>query len=169
MGVVQETAPPTFPQGFPPDVVALVARGAPRGVTRVGPAEAALVAREGGGGVSGGEPSESVTVLERHGPRHLETGELILYTSQDSVLQLAAHVDVMGEDDLYGACRRVRGGTEVARVIARPFEGAPGSFARTDGRRDFALDPPRRSYLDALAEAGIEVDAVGKVTDLFAG
>jgi phosphopentomutase len=150
MGVVVDEAPPTYPSGVPA-----------REISRL----AELAGRD----LIGGEPSEGLAVLERHGPRHLETGELILYTSADSVLQLAAHVDVLGEDELYAACRGVRGGTEVGRVIARPFAGAPGGFARTEGRRDFALAPPRRSYLDALAEAGVEVDAVGKVTDLFAG
>jgi phosphopentomutase len=150
MGVVVDEAPPTYPSGVPAN-------------------ELARLGELAGRDLIGGEPSEGIAVLERHGPRHLETGELILYTSADSVLQLAAHVDVLAQDDLYAACRAVRGGTDVGRVIARPFGGAPGAFARTEGRRDFALAPPRRSYLDALAEAGVEVDAVGKVTDLFAG
>jgi phosphopentomutase len=150
MGVVQPSAPPTFPQGFPPDVVA-------------------LVAREAGRGVIGGEPSEGLAVLERHGARHLETGELILYTSQDSVLQLAAHVDRVPTDELYAICQRVRARTDVGRVIARPFTGAPGAFERTGGRRDLALPPPGRSYLDELAAAGVATHGVGKVPDLFAG
>ena len=150
MGVVVGEAPPTYPAGVPA-------------------AEVHRLAELAGRPLIGGQPSEGLAVLERLGPRHLETGELILYTSADSVLQLAAHVDVLGPDDLYAACERVRGATDVGRVIARPFTGAPGRFARTEGRRDFSLAPPRRSYLDALTEAGIEVDAVGKVGDLFAG
>jgi phosphopentomutase len=150
MGVVVDEAPPTYPGGVPA-------------------AEVERLAELAGRALIGGEPSEGLAVLERDGPRHLETGELILYTSADSVLQLAAHVDVLAPAELYAACERVRAATDVGRVIARPFAGAPGAFARTDGRRDFALAPPRRSYLDALAEAGVEVDAVGKVTDLFAG
>ena len=150
MGVVCETAPPTYPSGFPPEVVALVAQAAGRGVL-------------------GGEPSEGLAVLERHGRRHLETGDLILYTSQDSVLQLAAHVDCVPTEELYAICARVRKVTDVGRVIARPFSGEPGAFRRTGGRRDFALAPPTRSYLDELAEAGIPTHGVGKVPDLFAG
>jgi len=150
MGVVVDEAPPTYPGGFP----------AP---------EVERLAQVAGHRLIGGEPAEGLAVLERHGPRHLATGELILYTSADSVLQLAAHVDVVAPAELYAACERVRAATDVGRVIARPFAGAPGAFARTDGRRDFALAPPRRSYLDALVESGVEVDAVGKVTDLFAG
>jgi phosphopentomutase len=119
--------------------------------------------------VLGGAPSEGLAVLEEHGARHLETGRLILYTSQDSVLQLAAHVDRVPEPELHDICRRVRAVTPVGRVIARPFTGEPGAFRRTEGRRDFALEPPTRSYLDALAEAGFDTHGVGKVPDLFAG
>jgi len=150
MGVVCEVAPPAYPGGFPPELVARIAELAGRGLV-------------------GGEASEGMAVLERHGRRHLETGELILYTSQDSVLQLAAHVDRVAPHELYAICERVRGATDVGRVIARPFDGEPGSFARTGGRRDFALPPPTRSYLDALTDAGVPTHGVGKVPDLFAG
>ena len=150
MGVVSESAPATYPGGFPGDVIERVAHAARRGII-------------------GGEPSEGLAILERHGPRHLQTGELILYTSQDSVLQLAAHVDVVPVEELYAACERVRAVTEVGRVIARPFSGRPGAFQRTRGRRDFALPPPTRSYLDALEDAGVATHGVGKVPDLFAG
>ena len=102
-----------------------------------------------------------------------ETGALILYTSQDSVFQLAAHVDVVGEEELYAHCATAReilhGEHAVGRVIARPFRGEPGAFERTPGRRDFALDPPARTYLDELAERGCEVHAVGKVGQVFNG
>ena len=150
MGVVSENAQPTYPDGFPPDVVARVAQAAGRELL-------------------GGAPSEGFAALEEHGERHLETGALILYTSQDSVLQLAAHVERVPETELYEICRRVRGVTDVGRVIARPFTGEPGAFRRTEGRRDFALEPPARSYLDELTDAGIETHGVGKVPDLFAG
>jgi phosphopentomutase len=150
MGVVSEHAAPTFPDGFPPEVVARVVEAAGRGVV-------------------GGEPSEGLAVLERHGARHLETGELILYTSQDSVLQLAAHVDRVPEPELHEICARVRAVTDVGRVIARPFRGAPGAFRRTEGRKDLALAPPSRSYLDTLQDAGVPTFGVGKVADLFAG
>jgi phosphopentomutase len=150
MGVVSEEAPPVYPEGFPPALVERLAEVAGRGLV-------------------GGDPAEGLAVLERHGAHHLRTGELILYTSQDSVLQLAAHVDRVAPDELYAICERVRGITDVGRVIARPFAGSPGAFARTDGRRDYALEPPRRSYLDALSDAGVATHAVGKVADLFAG
>jgi phosphopentomutase len=112
-------------------------------------------------------------VIEAFGRHHLETGEVIIYTSADSVLQLAAHVDVLPEPDLYVACEAARGVMSaehgVGRVIARPFEGSPGSFQRREGRRDFALPPPGRSYLEEIQSAGLPVHAVGKIRDLFAG
>jgi phosphopentomutase len=150
MGVVVEEAPPTYPGGVPAEVAAVVREAVGRDLI-------------------GGEPSEGFAVLERHGPEHLRTGALILYTSADSVLQLAAHVDVLPVAELHAACERVRAVTDVGRVIARPFTGEPGAFARTPERRDYALAPPARSYLDALAEAGVATHAVGKVADLFAG
>jgi phosphopentomutase len=98
---------------------------------------------------------------------------LIVYTSQDSVLQIAAHTDTIDPEELYGICRQIRerlpAGHAVARVIARPFRGAPGSFERTEGRRDFSLLPPARSYLQELQDAGVEVHTVGKVGQLFGG
>jgi phosphopentomutase len=154
MGVVAERALPTYPQGFPPDVLARL--------------------RE----VSGHElicnrPDNGLAAIDQFGPEHLRTGALILYTSQDSVLQLAAHVDRVPVRELYRACAAARaamsGEHAVGRVIARPFTGAPGSFARTEGRRDFALTPPARSYLQELEDAGVQVHAVGKIDDLFAG
>jgi phosphopentomutase len=150
MGVVSEHPPPTFPDGFPPEVVARVEEAAGRRVV-------------------GGEAAEGLAVLERHGRRHLETGELILYTSVDSVLQLAAHVDRVPEAELHDICARVRAVTDVGRVIARPFTGDPGGFRRTEGHKDLAMAPPSRSYLDALSDAGVPTYGVGKVADLFAG
>jgi phosphopentomutase len=103
----------------------------------------------------------------------VRTGALILYTSQDSVLQLAAHIERLPLAELYQACaaaRAVMGGEHaVGRVIARPFTGSEGSFRRSDGRRDFAIAPPGRSYLQELVDAGAEVHGVGKIDDLFAG
>jgi phosphopentomutase len=154
MGVVPEAALPTYPDGFPPDVVATLER-----VT--------------GLRFCANKPASGTEVIEEWGPHHLETGEVILYTSADSVLQLAAHDDVLSEDDLRAACAAARdamtGGHAVGRVIARPFEGVPGAFRRTEGRKDFSLVPPARSYLDELQAAGVPVHAVGKVRDLFAG
>ena len=154
MGVVPSAALPTYPNGFPPDVVATLER------------------------VTGlrfccNAPASGTEVIEQWGPHHLRTGEVILYTSADSVLQLAAHRDVLSEEDLIAACVAAReamtGEHAVGRVIARPFEGEPGAFRRTEGRRDFSVAPPGRSYLEELQAAGVPVHAVGKVRDLFAG
>ena len=154
MGVVPSAALPTYPNGFPPDVVATLER-----VT--------------GLRFCANQPASGTEVIEQWGPHHLRTGEVILYTSADSVLQLAAHRDVLSEEDLIAACVAAReamtGEHAVGRVIARPFEGEPGAFRRTEGRRDFSVAPPGRSYLEELQAAGVPVHAVGKVRDLFAG
>ena len=154
MGVVPGAPLPTYPDGFPPDVVRTLER-----VT--------------GLRFCANTPASGTEVIEEWGEHHLRTGEVILYTSADSVLQLAAHHDVLSEDELLAACAAAReamtGEHAVGRVIARPFEGKPGSFRRTEGRKDFSVKPPGRSYLDELQEAGVPVHAVGKVRDLFAG
>jgi phosphopentomutase len=154
MGVVPNAPLPTYPNGFPPEIVAKLER-----IT-------ALT-------FCANKPASGTEVIEEWGEHHLRTGEVILYTSADSVLQLAAHHDVLGEDDLLAACAAVRtemtGQHAVGRVIARPFEGRPGSFRRTEGRKDFSVAPPSRSYLDELQAAAVPVHAVGKVRDLFAG
>jgi phosphopentomutase len=153
MGVVPSEAPPTYPEGFPPEVVAVVGRVA-------------------GTGVLCNRPYNGVAAIEDFGAEHLETGRMILYTSQDSVLQLAAHVDVVPVPELHAICSRVRDALPrehpVGRVIARPFEGEPGAFVRRPERRDYSLLPPKRSYLEELQEAGVDVHSVGKVADLFA-
>jgi len=154
MGVVPAAALPTYPNGFPPDVVATLER------------------------VTGlrfccNQPASGTEVIEQWGPHHLQTGEVILYTSADSVLQLAAHHDVLSEEQLIAACAAAReamtGEHAVGRVIARPFIGEPGAFRRTEGRKDLSVEPPGRSYLQELQAAGVPVHAVGKVRDLFAG
>jgi phosphopentomutase len=154
MGVVPQHPLPTYPDGFPPDVIARL--------------EEATGLR-----FCCNKPYSGTEVIEDFGRHHLETGEVILYTSADSVLQLAAHVDVLSEPDLYAACHAARqvmtGENAVGRVIARPFEGEPGSFTRREGRRDYAAPPPGRSYLEEIQDAGLEVHAVGKIRDLFAG
>ena len=118
-------------------------------------------------------PYNGIAAIDEFGAEHLRTGALIVYTSQDSVLQLAAHVERVPESELYEACAAARALMRdkdgVGRVIARPFAGAEGAFERTHGRRDFTLTPPARSYLQELVDAGAEVHAVGKVADLFAG
>jgi phosphopentomutase len=154
MGVVPQQPLPTYPDGFPPEVVATLER-----VT--------------GLSFCCNRPYSGTEVIENFGEHQLETGEVILYTSADSVLQLAAHVDVLSEADLYAACEAARaaltGEHAVGRVIARPFDGRPGSFERREGRRDYAAPPPGRSYLEEIQDAGEKVHAVGKVRDLFAG
>ncbi len=154
MGVVADTPPPTYPDGFPGEVLAAISRIARRGVIC-------------------NRPYNGIAAIEDYGAAHVESGDLIVYTSQDSVLQIAAHVDVVAPEELHRICREVRdvmrGPHAVGRVIARPFSGASDGFARTDGRHDYALAPPRRSYLQAVQEAGLPVHAVGKVGEMFAG
>lgn len=154
MGVVLAQAPPTYPDGLPPALLGRV--------------EDLL-----GGPVLCNAPYNGVAAIEDYGAEHLRTRRLILYTSQDSVLQLAAHVDVLTQAELYARCAALRelmsGADGVGRVIARPFEGEAGAFERTPGRRDLALAPPTRSYLQELQSRGVPVHSVGKVHDLFDG
>jgi len=154
MGVVPQHPLPTYPNGFPRDVIERL--------------EEATGLR-----FCCNRPYSGTEVIEDFGRHHLETGEVILYTSADSVLQLAAHVDVLSEPELYAACEAARevmtGEHAVGRIIARPFEGEPGSFKRREGRRDYAAAPPGRSYLEEIQDAGLPVHAVGKIRDLFAG
>jgi phosphopentomutase len=145
---------PVYPEGFPRELIERFEHATGRTVI-------------------GNAPSEGLRAIEEHGERHLRTGELILYTSQDSVFQVAAHTSLVPEEELYGYCASARailqGEHGVGRVIARPFDGEPGAFRRTPGRRDFALPPPGRSYLDEVQDAGVPVHAVGKVGQIFAG
>jgi phosphopentomutase len=154
MGVVPQHPLPTYPNGFPRDVIERL--------------EEATGLR-----FCCNRPYSGTEVIEDFGRHHLETGEVILYTSADSVLQLAAHVDVLSEPELYAACEAARevmtGEHAVGRIIARPFEGEPGSLKRREGRRDYAAAPPGRSYLEEIQDAGLPVHAVGKIRDLFAG
>ncbi len=154
MGVVAEHALPTYPNGFPPQLVSMLERATGH----------ELICNRADNGLA---------AIEEFGAEQLRTGALIVYTSQDSVLQLAAHVDRVPVEELYRACAAARatmtGEHAVGRVIARPFAGAAGAFARTDGRRDYALRPPTRSYLQELEDAGVQVHAVGKINDLFDG
>jgi phosphopentomutase len=151
MGVVPEHALPTYPNGFPPSILSALEDATGRRFCC-------------------NRPYSGTEVIEDYGPHHLATGELILYTSADSVLQIASHMDVLDEPGLYRACEAARevmtGEHNVGRVIARPFDGEPGAFHRREGRRDYAAPPPGRSYLEELPVA---VHAVGKIRDLFAG
>lgn len=153
-GVVLERPFATYPQGFPPEVISAF--------------EEAI-----GRPVLGNVAASGTEIIERLGAQHMATGWPIVYTSADSVFQVAAHVDVVALERLYDWCRAaraiLRGEHEVARVIARPFEGRPGAFRRTPDRHDFSLEPPRPTVLDELVAAGLEVRGVGKIHDIFAG
>jgi phosphopentomutase len=128
--------------------------------------------RRVGRGVLGNVVSSGTEVIERFGAEHVRTGELIVYTSADSVFQVAAHEGVVPLDELYAACGAARAMLvaphDVSRVIARPFVGEAGRFTRTPNRRDFSIEPPSETLLDALAAGGIPRRGVGKVDDLFA-
>ena len=154
MGAIARAPLPTYPDGFPDSLVRRLERAT-------------------GHRFVCNRPYNGIAAIVDYGELHLREGALILYTSQDSVLQLAAHVDVLSEAELYDVCAAARevmaGEHAVGRVIARPFSGEPGAFRRTDGRHDLSIQPPGRTYLDELHAAGVPVHAVGKVSDLFAG
>jgi phosphopentomutase len=153
-GVVLAAPFPTYPEGFPPEVIEAFE-------TKIGRPTLGNVAASG------------TEIIERLGAEHLKTGKPIVYTSADSVFQVAAHVDVIPVDELYEMCRvardLLRGEHEVGRVIARPFAGEPGVFQRTPDRHDFSVLPPSTTVLDELVSAGHEVRGVGKISDIFAG
>ena len=153
-GLVSEKPLPTFPGGFPPKVLSAFSAAVGRGVLC-------------------NKPYSGTRVIADYGEAHLRTGDLIVYTSADSVFQIAAHEAVVPPETLYGYCRAARrllqGDFGVGRVIARPFAGEAPSFYRTDGRRDFSLEPPGETLLDVLKAAGRTVYAVGKISDIFAG
>jgi phosphopentomutase len=145
---------PTYPNGFPVHVLDEFTRRTGRGVL-------------------GNTAASGTAVIAEHGETHQRTGNWIVYTSADSVFQIAAHEDTVPLEELYRACRIARdmlvAPHDVSRVIARPFAGKPSAYARTSNRRDFSIEPPEPTLLDALAEAGIARAGVGKVDDLFAG
>jgi phosphopentomutase len=153
MGVVSERPLPTYPHGFPRELIEEYER-------RIGRKTLGNVAISG------------TVIIEQLGEEHVRTGSPIVYTSADSVFQVAAHEEVIPLDELYRICTVARemlvGEHAVGRVIARPFVGQPGSFTRTKNRRDFSLEPPEPTLLDRLVAAGYEVIGVGKVDDLFA-
>lgn len=153
-GIVLSRPFPTYPSGFPTHIVTEFARRTERGVI---------------GNVAG----SGTAVIDQYGAEHERTGSWIVYTSADSVFQVAAHEGVVPLDELYRACATARRMLlpphDVSRVIARPFVGRPGEYRRTPHRRDFSLEPPRETLLDALAAAGVARSGVGKVDDLFAG
>jgi phosphopentomutase len=129
-------------------------------------------ARDIGRGVIGGQAASGTTIIEELGAEHLRTGKPIVYTSADSVFQIAAHEQVIPLDELYRMCavaRRLCDRERIGRVIARPFVGELGHFQRTYNRRDFSLEPPAPTVLDRIGEAGLPVVGIGKIWDIFAG
>lgn len=154
MGIVSDKPMPTFPEGFPREVIRLYSK---------------LTGRE----ILGNEAASGTEILTRLGEKQMKTGGLIVYTSADSVFQVAAHEDVVSVHELYRCCEIARKMLKppalgVARVIARPFKGMNGNFTRTAARKDFSLPPPGKTLLDVLAAEGIPVEGVGKIDDLFA-
>ncbi len=153
-GVISAQPLPTYPHGFPADVVAEYER-------RIG--------RK----TLGNYPASGTVIIDQLGAEHMRTGYPIVYTSADSVFQVAAHEDVIPIEQLYRMCliarEMLKGEHNVGRVIARPFVGQPGAFQRTDRRRDFSAPPPEPTLLDHVQHAGQVVWAVGKIEDIFAG
>ena len=153
-GVVSPNPLPTYPNGFPEEVLAPF-----REMT--------------GRGVLANAPWSGTEVINRYGDEHMRTGDLIVYTSADSVFQIAAHEEIVPPEQLYEYCRMARkllqGKHGVGRVIARPFVGGNGSYTRTSNRHDFSLEPPKETLLDAVKAAGLDSLAVGKIYDIFAG
>lgn len=154
MGLVLDRGFPTFPQGFPQELIAQFE-------TRIGRRSLGNVVLSG------------TTVLERFGVQHVETGAPIVYTSADSVFQIAAHEEVVELQTLYRWCEIAYDlaveGLGMGRVIARPFIGRPGAFTRTTNRHDYAAPPPDATLLDRLSDASVPVTSIGKIHDLFAG
>jgi phosphopentomutase len=153
-GVVRKTPLPTYPSGFPAEVIEPFERSIGRSVL-------------------GNRPASGTVIIQELGEEHLRTGFPIVYTSADSVFQIAAHEDVVPVEELYRICRTARKllgpSQEVGRVIARPFIGMPGAFVRTERRRDFSVEPLGETVLDRLVAAGHPVVGLGKIDDLFAG
>jgi phosphopentomutase len=154
MGVVTPTAMPTYPHGFPDDVIDPFMNRTGRGVL-------------------GNRPASGTEIIQELGEEHQRTGKWIVYTSADSVFQIAAHEETIPLEELYEACRVAReiltGKHAVGRVIARPFVGSPGEYTRTPNRHDFSLEPRRPNYLSLVRDAGKKVYGVGKISDIFAG
>ncbi len=153
-GLISENPLPTYPNGFPKEVLDEFTRLTGRGVLC-------------------NKPYSGTEVIKDYGDEHVKTGKLIVYTSADSVFQIAAHEDVVPLETLYEYCRQARamlqGEHGVGRVIARPFVGTSGNYTRTPNRHDFSLLPPKDTMLDEIKAAGKDVIAVGKINDIFAG
>jgi len=153
-GHISKAPLPVYPEGFPKEVLDAFSKATGRGVLC-------------------NKPYSGTEVIKDYGDEHVKTGDLIVYTSADSVFQIAAHEEVVPVETLYEYCRAARiiltGEHGVGRVIARPFVGADGNYTRTTNRHDFSLEPPGVTMLDQLNEAGLTVIGVGKIKDIFAG
>ena len=153
-GMISDKPLPTYPDGFPKDVLEEFSRLTGRGVLC-------------------NLPYSGTQVILDYGDAHVKTGDLIVYTSADSVFQIAAHEEVVPLETLYDYCKKARellqGEHGVGRVIARPFVGTSGNYTRTAHRHDYSLLPPRTTMLDLMKAAGKDVLAVGKINDIFAG
>src|SRR5215211_1274677 len=157
MGIVSEDPLPTYPDGFPEDVIS-------------------RFERETGRKVIGNEPASGTEIIEELGPEQERAGSWIVYTSADSVFQVAAHTGVIPLEELYEACKKAHNmliGEDrimAERVIARPFHGEPDAYEReNDNRHDYGITPPRKTYMDLIKDAGLSVVAVGKIRDIFDG
>lgn len=152
-GMVLENPFPTYPNGFPPDLIAEYEERIGRGTL-------------------GNYPASGTEIIKDLGAEHMVTGKPIIYTSADSVFQVAAHEGIIPVDELYRMCQiarnLLRNEHAVGRVIARPFVGQPGSFSRTERRKDYSLTPPHDTILDAIKAAGLPVIGIGKIEDIFA-
>ena len=153
-GAIVEEPLPYYPDGFPPEVIEEFKRISGRGVLC-------------------NKPYSGTKVIADYGEEHMRTGKLIVYTSADSVFQIAAHEDIVPTEELYDICKKARamlcGKHAVGRVIARPFVGEPGNFTRSAGRHDYSLLPPKTTMLDILKENRLDVIGVGKISDIFSG
>ena len=153
-GLITPRPLPTYPEGFPEEVLGPFREATKRGVLC-------------------NKPYSGTEVINDYGDQHLRTGDLIVYTSADSVFQIAAHEELIPPEELYSYCRIARGILKgkhgVGRVIARPFIGKSGAYERTVRRHDFSIEPPQKTMLSLISEAGQEVLAVGKIHDIFAG
>ena len=153
-GIVSPNPLPTYPEGFPEEVLEPFRQATGRGVLA-------------------NAPWSGTAVIDAYGDQHVATGDLIVYTSADSVFQIAAHEEVVPLETLYEYCRiarrQLQGRHGVGRVIARPFVGTSGAYKRTATRHDYSLEPPKDTMLDAIKAAGLASIGVGKIYDIFAG
>lgn len=155
MGIYTDKPFKTYPEGFPAELIQ-------------------AFEEKTGRKVIGNKPASGTEIIAELGEEHMKTGNLIVYTSADSVFQIAAHEEIIPLDELYRICEIARELTlkeefSVVRVIARPFVGEPGNFIRTANRRDYSVKPPSKTVLNHLAEAGIDVIGLGKISDIYAG